>query len=183
MPIKMGTTVQSVVIGDIVYVGGGWAGNDSDEHTVMKLDLQRQEWTKLPQYSAKCFAITSFNGQLVLVGGCDLETGKPTNQIAVLVSGDWTHPYPPMNIAQSSSTAVSFNSYIIVAGGYDYDGQLGISSVEVLDVTSRRWYTAESLPNPQSYMKSALIGKTLYLMGGLDHTWQGNQGGPQGRPQ
>ena len=30
MPIKMGTSVQSVVIGDTVYVGGGFAVNDRD---------------------------------------------------------------------------------------------------------------------------------------------------------
>ena len=167
MPIKMGATVQSVVIREIAYIGGGWTSNDSDRCTVMKLDLQREEWTKLPQYSAQRFAITSFNNQLVLVGGYNIQTQKRNNQIAVLVSGGWTHPYPPMNIARSLSTAVSFNNYIIVAGGYD--GKL-ISSVEVFDVASRRWYIAESLPNPQSRMKSTLIGNTLYLMGGYDHT-------------
>ena len=146
MPIKMGYTVQSVVIGDIAYIGGGVAGNDRDSCTVMKLNLQQAEWTKLPQYSARFFAITSFNNQLVLVGGCDIKTLKQTNQIAVLVSGGWTHPYPPMNNARLRSTAVSFNNYIIVAGGYD--GQRRFSSVEVLDVASRRWYIAESLPNP-----------------------------------
>ena len=160
----MGNTEQSVVIGDIAYIGGGGADNVSDECTVMKLDLQREEWTKLPQYSAKWFAITSFNNQLVLVGGRDIKTLKLTKQIAVLVSGGLTHPYPPMKIARSHSTAVSFNSYIIVAGGYD--GQSCLSSVEVLDVASRRWYMSKSLPNPQSSMKSILIGHTLYLMGG-----------------
>ena len=69
MPMKMGGPVQSVAIGDIAYIGGGDAGNDRDSCTVMKLDLQREEWTKLPQYSAKYFAMTSFNNQLVLVGG------------------------------------------------------------------------------------------------------------------
>ena len=40
--------------------------------TVMKLNLQQDEWTKLPQYSARNFAMTSLANQLVLVGGCDL---------------------------------------------------------------------------------------------------------------
>ncbi len=70
-----------------------------------------------------------------------------------------------MNIARDSSTAVSFNNHIIVAGGFN-DKQRRISSVEVLDVASRRWYIAQSLPNPQSDLKSTLIGNTLYLMGG-----------------
>ena len=40
----------------------------------------------------------------------------------------------------------------------------------MLDVPSLRWYIAESLPNPRASMKSTLIGNTLYLMGGSDHT-------------
>ncbi|XP_064407476.1 mitogen-activated protein kinase kinase kinase kinase 4-like isoform X4 [Halichondria panicea] len=166
MPIKMGTTVQSVVIGDTVYVGGGDAVNGRGACTVMK--LEQDQWTKLPEYTAKCFAMTSLANRLVLVGGRDPRNNKPTNHLAVFESGEWTHPYPPMNIARDSSTAVSFNNHIIVADGCDDKGR--ISSVEVLDVASRRWYIAQSLPNLRSELKSTLIGNTLYLMGGYDHT-------------
>ncbi len=166
MPIKMGRSVQSVVIGDTVYVGGGLAVNDRDMCTVMK--LEQDQWTKLPEYTAWYFAMTSLANRLVLVGGRDSRNNKPTNQLAVFESGEWPHPYPPMNIARSSSTAVSFNNHIIVAGGDDDKGRT--SSVEVLDVASRRWYIAQSLPNPRSELKSTLIGNTLYLMGWFDHT-------------
>ena len=43
LPIKMSGIVQSVVIGDFVYVGGGWADKDYDSCTVMKFNLQRDE--------------------------------------------------------------------------------------------------------------------------------------------
>ena len=166
MPIKIGGSVQSVVIGDTVYVGGGYADNDCDTCTVMK--LEQDQWTKLPEYTAKWFAMTSLANRLVLVGGIDPRNNKRTNQLAVFEAGEWTHPYPPMNIARHSSTAVSFNNHIIVAGGRDDKER--ISSVEVLDVASRRWYIAQSLPNQRSELKSTLIGNTLYLMGGFDHT-------------
>ena len=156
MPIKMGGSVQSVVIGDTVYIG-----------TVMK--LEQDQWTKLPEYTAKWFGMTSLANRLVLVGGLDTRNNKRNNQLSIFVSGEWTHPYPPMNIALSSSTAVSFNNHIIVAGGTDDEGRIS-SSVEVLNVASKRWYIAQSLPNPRSGLKSTLIGNTLYLMGGLDHT-------------
>ncbi|XP_064407251.1 uncharacterized protein LOC135352068 isoform X3 [Halichondria panicea] len=167
MPIKMSFSVQSVVIGDTVYVGGGIAYGDRDKCTVMK--LEQDQWTKLPEYTAYRFAMTSLANRLVLVGGHDSRNKKPTNQLAVFESGEWTHPYPPMNIARYSSTAVSFNNHIIVAGGCD-DKVRALSSVEVLDVASRRWYIAQSLPNPRSVLKSTLIGNTLYLMGGYNHT-------------
>ena len=159
MPIKMGILVQSVVIGDTVYFGG-------DRCTVMK--LEQDQWTKLPEYTARFFAMTSLANRLVLVGGYDPRNKKRTNQLAAFESGEWTHPYPPMNIARDCSTAVSFNNHIIVAGGDDDKGRT--STVEVLDVASRRWYIAQSLPNPLSELKSTLIGNTLYLMGGWDHT-------------
>ena len=167
MPIEMGTLVQSVVIGDTMYVGGGFADDYRDQCTVMK--LEQDQWTKLPEYTAELFAMTSLANQLVLVGGRDPRNHTRSNQqLAVFKSGEWTHPYPPMNIARSYSTAVSFNNHIIVAGGDD--DKVRISTVEVLDVASRRWYIAQSLPNPRSELKSTLIGNTLYLMGGFDHT-------------
>ncbi len=166
MPIKMGGSVQSVVISDKVYVGGGIAVKDRDRCTVIK--LEKDQWTKLPEYSARYFAMTSLANQLVLVGGRDPRNNKQKNQIGIFESEEWTHPYPPMNIARDSSTAVSFNNHIIVAGGCDDKGRT--SSVEVLDVASRRWYIAQSLPIPRSSLKSTLIGNTLYLMGGYDHT-------------
>ncbi len=132
MPIKMGRSIQSVVIGDTVYVGGGGADNDRDRCTVMK--LEQDQWTELPEYTAMWFAMTSLANRLVLVGGYDpRKYNKHTNQLAVFESGEWTHPYPPMNIARYSSTAVSFNNHIIVAGGRD-DKDYAFSSVEVLDV-------------------------------------------------
>ena len=171
MPVKMGGAVQSVLIRDLkcVYVGGGFTDNDHDSCTVMKLDLHHDTWTKLPQYSVMWFAMTSSANRLVLVGGCEQVTLNPTNQIAMFASGRWTSPYPPMNTARTCSVAVCFNDYIIVAGGWDNQGE-SMSSVEVLDVTSRRWFIAESLPNPRSQLKSTLIGNTLYFMGGLDHS-------------
>ena len=160
MPIKMGRTIQSVVIGDSVYFGGGDADSDRDRRTVMKLDLLEDEWTKLPPYS-KGFAMTSLANWLVLVGGLDPMTQK---QIAVFKSGQWTNPYPPMNVARHYPTAVCYNKHIIVAGGLG-DFQVP-TSVEVLDLALRKWYYSESLANPRSYLKSTVIGNTLYLMGG-----------------
>ena len=167
MPIKMGITVKSVVIGNNVYIGGGYTGSDSDDCTVMNLDLKQDEWVKLPKYSARGFAMTSHINQLVLVGGYDLGTLQRTNQIGVFVAGEWMHPYQPMKVARSHSTAVCFNHFIVVAGGWSEQGYT--SSVEVFDAALRRWHMAESLTSPQTNMKSTLIGSTFYLIGGLDH--------------
>ncbi len=128
--------------------------------------IEQDQWTKLPEYTAKWFGMTSVANRLVLVGGRvrDTKNNTPSDQLAVFDSEERTHLYPPMKIARQSSTAVSFNNHIIVAGGRDDKGRT--SSVEMLDVASRRWYIAQSLPNRRSELKSTLIiGNTLYLMG------------------
>ena len=81
MPIEMGRSVHSVLIGDTVYVGVGVAVNDRYDCTVMK--LEQDQWTKLPEYTAMWFAMTSLANRLVLVGGFDLRNNKLTNQLAV----------------------------------------------------------------------------------------------------
>ena len=169
MPFGMGYTVQSVVLVNKLYIGGGSAGSERDDCKVMVYDIQRDTYSTLPQYNAYGFAMTALNNQLVLAGGRDLASGKPTNQIAVLQSDKWTHPYPPMTIAHYSSTAVSFNNHIIVAGGRVDQGRR-ISSVEVLDVTSNRWCIADPLPVGRSSIKSVVVGDMCYIMGGVDHT-------------
>ena len=168
MPFRMGDAVQSVVLGNKVYIGGGGAGSDRNDCTVMVYDIMRDQCSTLPQYNAKYFAMTSLDNLLVVAGGVDRATRKTTNQIAVFESMKWTCPYPPMNIARSSSTAVSFNNHIVVAGGYVQGWN--ISSVEVLDITSNWWSTADPLPGARSMMKSAMVGDMWYLMGGWDHT-------------
>lgn len=168
MLFEMSGGVQSVVIKEGVFVGGGKARNHHDECTVMRLDLQQYQWTTLPQYSARYFAMAALKDQLALIGGYNLVSLKLTNMISVFDSGKWTHPYPSMNIARCSSTAVYFSSHIIVAGGYDKQGLA--SSVEVLDVESRSWHFVNPLPNPRAELKSTQIGDMFYLMGGLDQT-------------
>ena len=167
MPFRMGGSVQSVVLGNKVYVGGGLAHSDRDMCTVMVYDLQRDKYSTLPRYNTYWFAMSTLNNQLVLVGGTDSTTRKPTNGVAVFDSKKWVRPYPTMNIARCKSTAISFNSRVIVAGGRD-DENRQISSVEVLDVASNRWFIAQPLPGARAVMKSNEAWDMCYLMGGFD---------------
>ena len=168
MPNEMGFHIQSIVLGNIVYVGGGDEGSDRNGFKVMVYDILRDQCTKLPHFFAYGFTMTSFNNQVVLAGGLDCYTAESSNHVAILES-EKSHPYPPMNIGRRMSTAVSFNNHIIIAGGED-DQCRDISSVEVLDVTSNRWYTADPLPGARKRMKSVVVGDMFYLMGGFDHT-------------
>ena len=56
MPYRMGGYVQSVVVEETVYVGGGGAGFLSDNgHIVMTYCISTGKWATLPPYRAWSF--------------------------------------------------------------------------------------------------------------------------------
>ena len=58
---------------------------------------------------------------------------------------------------------IGYEDYLIVAGGSKSERNR-MPDVNILDTTSRKWVTAESLPST-AYYSSALIEDTLYLVG------------------
>jgi N-acetylneuraminic acid mutarotase len=163
LPFGMECNVQSVVVQGRVYVGG-WAGI-ADNYTVMEYDTSSGEWTVLPSYRTRDFAMTVINNQLVLVGG--YEHGPYSKVLGVwrAESKEWTHPYPEMPTARSLCSAVVYTEWLAVAGGWGGGGRL--SSVEVLNINSKQWYAGPPTPTPWSSMKTAIVGDTCYYMGGF----------------
>ena len=181
MPIKMGLTLKSIVINDVLYVGGGYAAASLEMCTVMKYDLKQSKWSKLPLHNTVLFAMTSLFNQLVLVGGDDPATFIPTRQLAMLDSVKWTS-LKPMNTARSCGSAVSYDDKLVIAGGYtpkhndpcafrsEYTrsrgGYILSNSVEIFDSVLEIWYPAKPLPIPCNSPGLALVGDSLYVMGG-----------------
>jgi len=91
---------DAVVVGDTVYVAGGWklAGDDIDAewHTVVHTaDLSKRplEWKRAPElpFRIRANALAAIEGKVVLIGGIK-PTGKTSNGVAVLElkTGKWT---------------------------------------------------------------------------------------------
>ena len=166
MPFGMADYVQSVIIQEMMYVGGGDAYPTKNMFIVMTYNIISQEWSQLPQYTARYFTMTVIHNKLTLVGGCDYNY-TDTNVLGVWDADGrkWTRPYTPMPTPRRNSSTVVYRQWLIVAGGTS--DKTIVSSVEVLDISSNQWYRAPSTPVPWSYMKSAVVGDTWYLMGGL----------------
>ena len=170
MPLGMGGYVQSVVVQGRVYVGGGYApgrmGTDND-HTVMEYDIDSGIWAKLPRYRALGFAMTVVHNELLLVGG--REGGHRSKVLGVWETKKWTHPYPDMPTARSHCSAVVYNHYLVVAGGWSESWDV-LSSVEVLDIDNKQWHATTrstvQLPTGWYSMKTATLGDMVYFMGG-----------------
>ena len=69
-----------VVLERSVYMGGGSTYGDDDAYFIQVYDLDTDNWSRLPRYQYKRFAVSIINSRLTLVGGCD--RGEITNQLA-----------------------------------------------------------------------------------------------------
>ena len=162
MPFGMHGYVQSVVVKRTVYVGGGFAGDNS--YIVITYDISTGKWDTLPPYRAKNFAMTTINKQLVLVGGYEHGDSKVLG-VWDANKKQWTHPYPEMHTARSSCSAVVYKEWLVVAGGWTPGARL--SSVEVMNTNSKQWYAGPPTQTPWSCMRTAVVGDMCYFMGGL----------------
>lgn len=80
---------DAAVVGDCIYVVGGWAMGDGESHwhdTAWKLDLTQQprHWQPIasPPFRRRALAAAAFDGKLYAVGGMQDE-GGPTTDVAV----------------------------------------------------------------------------------------------------
>ena len=115
LTFNMSTYIQSVEVEGTVYVGGGDAYKY--EYIVMAYSMQTCKWHTLPPYSARNFAMTTINNQLILVGGYH---DSVVNQLGVWKtdSKQWTRPFPPMPTPRFCPSATSYKHWLVVAGGY-----------------------------------------------------------------
>ena len=159
----------SVVIQGRVYVGGGWAYSGKDSSRVMEYNTLSGKWDKLPQYRAYFFAMTAIKNQLVLVGGMEHDTKTKALGVWRADSKQWTHPYPDMPTARSCCSAVGYDEWLIVTGGWTGDGSGHvISSVDVMNTDCKQWYAGPPSPMTWVEMNTATEGdtKSCYFMGG-----------------
>ncbi len=170
IPFLMTNYVQSVVVQRKLYVGGGVAGiGSSNNYIVMEYDISSRKWHPLSSYRAQYFAITAINNQLVLVGGAEYSSGA-SKVLGVWDTNHrtWTHPYPDMLERRSGCSAIVYNKWLVVAGGWA--NRCPLSSVEVMNTDSKQQYFAPETPIPWYCMKTAVVGDIGYFMGGTDRT-------------
>ena len=171
MPNEMGGTIQAVVIGSDVYVGGGRGQNAA---TVMVYSLQTGTWRTLPPYESYYFGMAVVNNQLVLVGGLSKSTLLVTNVLGLWDerSQTWTHPFPVMPTVRCLLSVISYQKWLVTAGGRDGRGSYS-NKVELLDTLSGQWYEGSPLPKvcTCTQMSSAISGNMWYLSRGFSSAY------------
>ena len=156
------TDAHAVVLGNKVYVGGGDTPTTTQDSNIYVCDFTRGIAWRTLKHSTRYPALTTYQERLVLVGGLNPSTHKPTNQLWVMEDEQtWTQPLPPMPTPRWEASAVSTQQYLITAGGVDHHSS---NVVEVYN--GKQWVTTDPLPKYCYSMKSTLHDGFLYLMGG-----------------
>ena len=141
-----------------VYVYGGACPDIPSARAVQVYDLDKATWTKLPpapQFNSEAAAI---NNQLVLIGGWEASSRTTTNMVSTWTGQGWQQDIPAMPTKRSRPGVTTYNTYLMVAGGKAEDNQTILGSIDVMDTTTRQWYTPANLqlPRPMYAMQIAV---------------------------
>ena len=103
------------------------------------------------------FGMATVHEQLIIAGGqsCEGESDK----VWVMDSNKqtWAELFPPMPTARESPSAVGYDKWLFVVGGWES------RCVECLDTVSRQWYKALPLPSEATRPSLTTIEHTLYI--------------------
>ena len=136
-------------------------------HDVFAYDSEKDDWSNLPECPQTNFGLAVINNLLTAVGGLSsgLFSGDYTNRLVSFNGSKWVTIFPPLPTKRSWLAVISAQNYLIAVGGVGEGGAL--STVEVMNIATREWYTAASLPEPVCDMSATVCGGCLYLLGGV----------------
>ena len=82
--------------------------------------------------------------------------------------GLWTDALiPPMPTKRQWTATLHTGAHVIVAGGWG-SANVALATVEVLNVETQKWHTAEKLPEPLFHASVTLCGEHVCILGGYD---------------
>ena len=154
--------------GEVVAVDGSVAyfrsAVPSFLYSVFAYNSANNKWSELPRCPNSGFSLAIVNSLLIAVGG-KTPNGEVTNSLLSLTDNKWTEQFPPMPTKRWVTAAVCSGRYLIVVGGIL--GKKDLSTVEVMDTETLRWYTASSLPRPLHQASATLCGDQIYILAGF----------------
>ncbi len=142
-------SATALVIARNVYICGGVCPDVASARVVQVYDLDKATWTKLPpapQYHSEAAAI---NNQLVLIGGREASSRTITNMVSTWTGQGWQQDIPAMPTKRFRPGVTTYNTYLMVAGGQAEDDQTLLCSIDVMDTTTRQWYSPANLHIPR----------------------------------
>ena len=147
--------------------------NSSNSHQVYSFRITEngEKWSRLPRYPHRFFSLAVVGGLVTGIGGMSSKRFRNLSMcvdtlLSLTGEGEglqWSEVYPPMPTARGFTAAVATPSVLVVAGGGNKEVKVNI--VEVMDITTRQWSTACSLPQPLTSLTGVIHGDQLFLGG------------------
>ena len=132
-----------------------------------QLQATTSESTFESTYSSWFYSLATNTGSYLYKKYCNCVYGTATNSLLsqeLLRStgnSSWTEDFPSMSTARANPVLAATDKYLVVTGGS------GIcTSIEVMDVDQRQWYTAEKIPSLRCCDLQRLVAHedTLYAI-------------------
>ena len=156
----MARGTDAVVCGDTLYL------HIATMRIAYAFDSNTSTWSQLPDCPTINYSFAVVNHLLTAIGGTN--KGEVTNQLFSLIGEgscqNWTETYPPMPTKRWGAATVSDGKILIVAGGW---AQGGLTVVEVMNIATKQWSTAASLPGPIYAASATICDNRVYILGGL----------------
>ena len=157
---------DAVVQGSVMYLG------ILDSQQVHGYNSTTDNWFQLPDCPHEAFSLAVVDNLLTAIGGW--QASQRTNTLLSLTEEGrdrkWVKTFPPMPTKRSDTCAVSSGAALIVIGGVR-DISVALSTVEVMDVSTKVWTTAASLPEPLNSASGTICGDRVYLLGATNTSY------------
>ena len=154
---------DAVVQGSVVYIKPGGT------QQVHGYNSTTDDWFQLPDCPHKLFSLAVVDNLLTAIGG--RQAKEYTNTLFSLTEEGrdrkWVETFPPMPTKRSLTCAVSSGAALIVIGGDEYRS-VKLSTVEVMDVSTKVWTTAASLPESLHAASGTICGDRVYVLGAMN---------------
>lgn len=131
---------------------------------IFEYNIEQKVWKQLERCPSSACTLVNIGNTLTTVGG--MNTRKLWSYVATGKDrGNWTEIYPQMRVERYNAAVACSKETLVVAGGF-LKGWSCISDVEVLDISSRIWFTSQPLPYSIYSSSAAVCNDTVFIVGG-----------------
>ena len=156
-------TASAVMINDHIYVCGGLCGDVDLARQVQVYDVNHNVWSTLP-HSPQCYSQgVAINSKLVLIGGREAASDGVTNLVSTWTGQEWQQDLPLMPTKRLRPGVTTYHTFVVVAGGLAEDEQTLLSSIDILNITTRQWWTLANLQLPQPMFRMQCTISSAHL--------------------
>lgn len=167
----------AVTKGMDVYVTGGNSRNGTAVENLLKFNVLKNQWVKLPPSGFHHCVPAIIEERLSLIGG-----RRPSNKVVVNNintynedSGQWESRYPGMIQPRYRPAVVVYGDYVIVLGGKIKERSTMTSSIEVMRIQDRTWTMLSTrLPAKMYDMPVTISQDQVWIVGYDDGGSRGN---------